>query len=237
MSGLQVIESLALRTQFARVMRSTARVVGRLFGSDRLTVNTNKMHLALVIPLDEATAHFATKLQIDILRKFGRNPGLDACPHITLKLGFDVSDIAPYEEYLEQLAAGVAPFQVSIKNFGFFDEGIMFLDVEPSPALENLRQRIVAELSEQHGIDGQPIEHGKFRFHVTLAYGLSSREFNQLQKSFSTRKAEFNFEAKHIDLFCHTGQQWVTYKRAMLRSEELDASPGRPISPVREVTA
>ena len=126
------------------------------------------MQLAVVIPLDGEAANHATKLQIEILRKYGRNPGLDACPHITLKMGFETTDIAPFEEYLGHLAGETFPLEITIRDFGTFDEGILFLDVEPNPALESLRQRILSDLSAQHGVEALEIEGPQFRFHVTL---------------------------------------------------------------------
>ena len=174
------------------------------------------MQLAFVIPLDDAGSHLTTALQLDILRQFGYNPGLDAPPHITLKMGFSAISSAPFESYLDQLVSGVAPFEISIKNFNCFDEGILFLDVESSPTLERLRQRILKDLSEFHGICAESVEGPDFRFHVTLAYGFSKQEFARLRDSHASREIHFNFTARHIDLFCHTGDHWVTYKRGNL---------------------
>ncbi len=172
--------------------------------------------IAIVIPVADEVAHEARKLQVEVLRKFGRNPGLDAYPHITLKLGFSVTDSAPFEEYLVQLAREVPPFEISLRNFGFFDGGILFLDVEANPELETLRQRILADLSDRYGIRPEEIEDSRYHFHVTLAYGLSNGEFAELRKSFAAREVYLKFQARHIDLFCHTGHQWVTYRRERL---------------------
>ena len=172
--------------------------------------------LALVIPLEGIVADEVTRLQLGILRKYGRNPGLEAAPHITLKLGFNVRDSAPLEAYLAQLGREILPFEIAIKGFDFFDEGILFLDVEPSEELEKLRQRILFDLAERWKIQAEAIEDSRFRWHVTLAYGLSNQEFAELRKSFSSQVVEFRFDARHIDLFCYTGQQWVTLRRAAL---------------------
>jgi len=180
------------------------------------------MQLAFVIPLDDANSNQATRLQLGILQEYGRNPGLDAPPHITLKMGFGATDIAPFEIYLDQLASDVAPFDISIKNFGCFDEGILFLDVESNPALESLRQRILADLSRLHGIGAEPVEGTDFRFHVTLAHGFSKQEFARLRDSHASREIHFKFTARHIDLFCHTGNHWVTCKRASLTTNKIE---------------
>ncbi|MEO8615754.1 MAG: 2'-5' RNA ligase family protein [Luteolibacter sp.] len=203
--------------QIRKLLRSSLRALSRPFASGRCARPLDALPLALVIPLDGDVADEVTRLQVGILRKYGRNPGLEAPPHITLKLGFNVTDSAPFEEYLAQLGGEIYPFEIVINGFDFFDEGILFLDVEPSPELEKLRQRILCELAERWGIQAQPIEDSRFRFHVTLAYGLSNREFAELRKSFASRALQFKFSARHIDMFCHTGQHWVTLKRTNLR--------------------
>ena len=204
------------RGKFLQRFSHAIRVIRSLTGKERAG-SRDGFQLAMVIPLADEVGHEATKLQIDVLRKFGRNPGLDAYPHITLKLGFSVTDFTPFEEYLSHLAGEVPPFGISLRNFGFFDEGILFLDVEANPELEKLRQRILADLSERYGINPGEIEDARYHFHVTLAYGLSRAEFAELRRSFATREVHFNFQARHIDLLCHTGHQWVTYQRERLR--------------------
>lgn len=189
------------------------------------------VQLALVIPLGDEVAHHSTQVQIEILRKYGHNPGLDAYPHITLKMGFPAKDIAPIAEWTEHLANGISPFDISIRNFDFFDEGIMFLDVESNPELEKLRQRILTDLAEKYGIKSEVVEGPQFRFHVTLAYGLTCQQFAEIRKSYASRQIEFKFQAKHIDLFCHTGRQWVTYHRTALRPP-----PSNPQTALLEVS-
>lgn len=207
-----------------RFMRPLVRGVIRSLTGEERRGGRDGFQLAIVIPLADEVGDDATKLQIEVLRKYGHNPGMDAWPHITLKMGFTATDTAPFEKYLEQLAGEVPPLEISIKNFDCFDEGILFLDVEDNPALEKLRQRVLSDLSGLYGIQAEAIEGGRFRFHVTLAYGLPSREFAGLRRSFAARQIQFKFKARHIDLFCHAGQQWVTLKRSTL-GDTLHAHP------------
>lgn len=217
MTGQRCTEPLDLPCHWVRLLRTSARVIKRAFSGPQIAGESLPAQLALVIPLDDASAHDCTRLQIDILRKYGSNPALEAHPHITLKLGFSASETEPFEEYLEELGDAIAPFEIAIRNFDFFDEGIMFLDLEPNSTLEKLRQRILSDLAERYGIQAHAIEDERFRFHVTLAYGLPRRTFDDLRESFVSRRVDFKFNAHRIDLFYHTGHQWVTYKRAALR--------------------
>jgi 2'-5' RNA ligase len=128
---------------------------------------------------------------------------------------------------VEKLAGEIPPFEITVKDFDSFDDGILFLNVEKNGTLENLRQRILAELSTNHGVRAEPIEGGQFRFHITLAYGFSPSEFQTLRKAYASREMRFMFRATHIDLFCHTGQQWVTYAHALLRNGPHSIEPVR----------
>ncbi len=203
-------------TFYRKLLNRLGNVVERL---NRQPGPVERVHLAVVIPLGAEAAHLATGLQIEILRKYGYNPGLDAYPHITLKMGFDVTEIAPFEALVEKIASGVRPFEITVRNFSSFEEGILFLDVEPCNALEQLRQQILAELSASHGIRPLEIEGPQFHFHVTLAHGFTRHEFDELRKSHVTRKVELKFTARQLALFCHTGSHWVCCKQAGLGNE------------------
>jgi 2'-5' RNA ligase len=157
-----------------------------------------------------------SKLEIEILKQYGPHGGLKATPHITLKLGFHVPDIQPFEQYFDQLVADIEPFEVCIKNIGFFDEmGIVFMDVMHTTELENLRQRILRELSDRYGIKPYPLEGDQYHFHATLAY-LQKEDFAKARRELENIKIEFKFMLDAIGLICHTGDEWVTYKRARL---------------------
>ena len=172
--------------------------------------------IAYVILVSSEVHNYMTRLQLDILRRYGANPGLTASPHITLKLGFEVSEIEPFAAYLDRIAGDIEPFEICVRNIDVFDGGIIFLDVEQDPRLENLRRRILRDLSEKYGVEPYPLEGDQYRFHATLAYGLSNRDFERAWKELKDLKVEFRFVFDTLGLFCHTGDGWITYRRAVL---------------------
>ena len=211
-------QDLPISKYIGRSMGALARALRKLFAGRNQFHPMDQVQLALVIPLADQAACEVTRLQVEILRKYGRNPGLEAFPHITLKMGFRATDIRPFEEFVEKLASEIPPFEITVNGFDSFDDGILFLNVEENRILKNLRQRILGELSTNHGVQAEPIEGAQFRFHITMAYGFSPSEFQTLRKVYASRELRFTFRASHIDLFCHTGQQWVTYAHALLRN-------------------
>lgn len=168
----------------------------------------------------------AAKLKLDILNRYGRNPGIEATPHVTLKLGFPVpiDAIGAFEEYFDRLLEDVAPFPVRVKGVGFFDEGIVFLDVEPSPPLDRLRRRIVADLSARHGIPPHRLEGDAYHFHVTAGY-VEPRDLPDARRAFQGKVGESTFTLETLAMLCHTGSEWVTYKRGRLRGPAAGEAP------------
>ena len=172
--------------------------------------------IAFVLPLGEDAHNFMTQLQVEILRRHGVNDGLTAVPHITLKLGFKTPDLAVFADYLDEVAKSTPAFEITLRGISSFEEGIIFVDVEPSPELDQLRRRIVRELSERFQITPKPLEDNRFHFHATLAYGLPQTVFEQEIARLSPLKPSFCFEARTIAMLCHTGDHWITYRLAAL---------------------
>jgi 2'-5' RNA ligase len=193
-----------------RLLRSTLDQIGF---RDRRKVRT--LEIAYVIIVSDEVHNYMSKRQLEILRQFGWNQGLEATPHITLKLGFPVEEIGPFEEYFDKLLEEVEPLPICVKDIGFFDEGIIFMNIEHSPQLESLRRRIVNDLSIKYGIVPYPLEDERYRFHGTLGY-VSRRDLPTARMQFEGVKAEFHFMLDTLAILCHTGKEWVTYKRGKL---------------------
>ena len=185
----------------------------------RLVNRNRSFEIAYVILVSDEVHNYMSKLQLDILKQYGANPGIKASPHITLKLGFNVSNIEPFEEYFDELVGAIDPFEICIKNIGFFDEGIIFMDVEPTQQLDRLRHRILHDLSVRHGIKPYPLEGDRYHFHATLAYGMPKHDFVQARAKLENLKVEFRFVLETLGLLCSTGEdsyEWITYKRSIL---------------------
>ena len=202
------------------VLKRIARrlsAIGRRWCAER---DGGPMQLAIIIPLPDEIAHQVVKLQFSILRKYGTHEGLESQPHITLKMGFPATDIESAVTFLEQQAARMTAMELEIDGFDTFDEGILFLDVKPNPALETVRQELLRDLESALGFAPLPIEGPGFRFHVTVAAGLPAREFGRLRDEFKTRRMNYQFMARHIDLICHTGSHWVLCRRLKLATTD-----------------
>jgi 2'-5' RNA ligase len=203
-------------TILSRIVRRL-RAAGRKWCMER---DAGPMQLAIVIPLPDEIAHEVVKLQFSIFKQHGKHDGLESQPHITLKMGFPANDIDAAVTFLEQVAARMNSIPIEIDGFDTFDEGILFLDVKPNPALETMRQELLRDLKSALGFAPLPIEGKCFRFHVTVAAGLPARDFERLRDDFKAQRIGYQFMARHVDLLCHTGSHWVQCRRLSLASTD-----------------
>lgn len=204
----------ALRSSLSRARRSVLRVLNDV--RSRKSRGARTFEIAYVIPVSADVRHFMSRLQSDILKTHGTHPRFHAVPHITLKLGFDVPAIEPFEQYLDTLAADTEPFDIDLENIGFFDEGIVFLDVKWNPQFDRLRQRILSDLSTRHDIKPYRLEGDLYRPHATIAYDLSAAALADARVKLAGLAVRFRFAVETLALLCHTDGQWMTYKRAAL---------------------
>ncbi len=182
-------------------------------------------HVALCALLDDRVHDEARGLQRMLEVRYGTNPSLQAPPHVTLKLGFEAAGPEPLERYLDELAASTEPFEVGVGDLGFFDEGIVFLEVERHPRLEALRRRILADLAARLGVQPYPLEAGDaFRFHVTLAHGLAPAAFADARASLPVSRPPVRFRLDRLALLYAAGPGWVTGRTATLGA--VGAGPG-----------
>jgi 2'-5' RNA ligase len=203
--------------------RMLARVAGRSSGRPRPT------HLAIVVPLPDSVAGDELEVQRRVAGLLGRCQHIDAAPHITLKLGFEIGETDTLSDFLTRLVRDTNPFAVSLGGVGAFEDGVAYLDVQPNPTLEQLRQAMLRELVERNGVRPEPIEDARFHFHVTLAHGLSAHELTAVRALLIDERRTWTFQVDRIELFRAVRDGWATLERFVLdgdRASTGDAEDG-----------
>jgi len=171
-----------------------------------------------VILVSDQVNNYVRRLQVEILKEHGSNPSLDVTPHITLKQAFPVPALEPFEQYFDQLVNETEPFEIIVRGFGFFDEGILFLDVVESGQLIRLRKRILQGLSTELGVQPCPLEDDRYHFHATIAHGLPRASFERARRALAGVQIEFAFALDTLGMLLHTGRGWITYRRSALKT-------------------
>lgn len=195
-------------------MRTSSTIAKRL--SRALRRSRPRYQLGYVIPLSEEMHNSLRRIQLMLLREHGADIAIESNLHITLKQAFEVLDVAPFEQHFDQLLASVRPFRVQAKGFGIFDEGIIYMDVVQTDVLAKLRLQILRELSAMFGVEPNPVEDGRYRFHATVAHSSSAICLERSRNLVRDLDLNFEFNCSELELLLHTGREWVTYKHSRL---------------------
>lgn len=172
------------------------------------------LHVGYAILVSDEVRAYAAAVGADLARRFGTNPAPREEPHITLKQAFEVPSLEPHERYLDELAAGIEPFEIVLSDIGFFEPDIIFLDVEPDPRLETLRRKVLRDLGERFRVRPYPLEGDAYHFHATLAQGLPPAATAEARRMLAAGGVRFRFAFDTLGLLYHTGEHWTVHKKA-----------------------
>ncbi len=173
------------------------------------------MQLGIAILVNDDVHNALRRLQLLVAERCGRNPALKQTPHVTIKQPFHVRELAPVEEYFDTLVNSLDAFPVRIRGLGFFeDDSVAYLQVVPDARLEDLRLRVLRDLTERFGVKPRDVEDERYRFHATVAYGLSPDEFLRAREALTDVDIDRELTIETIGLFYYTGEEWIVYKRS-----------------------
>jgi len=172
------------------------------------------MQLGMAILVNDDLHNVMRRAQLLVAQRCGRNPALKQTPHITIKQPFHAKALPPIERYFDSLIGHLSAVRVRVGGLAFFEEdAVAYLEVAADPQLETLRRTVLRDLSEQYGVKPRDIEDDRYRFHATLAYGLSAEEFAGATEALSGVSVDQEFAVEAVGLFYYTGEEWIVYKR------------------------
>jgi len=138
---------------------------------------------------------YAKRLIYDVAKKF-RVKGVTkkrVVPHITMYGPFTTTNYKMIATRVERIAKryDLVPFRV--KGFNYFDNEknkVIYLDVEPSEELKNLRYDLAQELRKVSKSKSREDRRGKddFNFHATVAFKDIDRKFKRIWKYIKSRE-------------------------------------------------
>ena len=146
-------------------------------------------------------------------------------PHVSLKQGFEVHDFESLEAYMTDLAASIPPFEIHITgiqaipaNIDSVETGILWFDIENTPNLRGLHNRLNRELESRFG--PTPAEHDgeAYHFHMTIAMGGKPFEvYQSIANSFQSNPIDLRFKTVELAMFVYDegariDRRYMTYK-------------------------
>lgn len=154
---------------------------------------------ALILPMKE-----------ELHQRFGCAVGLKSPAHITLIPPFW---LVPDKELqllsdLESLAIASKPFALTTQNFASFAKRTLFIAVEDSQPLHQLKQAAEKLFTgnERYGIQK---EQRPFHPHITLATrDIKPHQFTEAWQLYGHQKFEHHWMADTVSLLKHNGKHW-----------------------------
>ena len=166
------------------------------------------------------------KLAWDIHRKY--HTGTDVCrlpPHVSLKQPFAISKLASLEEYMDELAKSITPFEVYLTElqlvplrFEGTEFGLLWIDVQETETLRQLHNRVNEELSQRFGNTQADFDGMTYRFHMTVMMGGQPMDiYRKLFSEIPNAKVDLRYTVHELAMFVYDEPmgpegEYLTYK-------------------------
>lgn len=170
------------------------------------------LYFIAVVP-DEKIAGEVTAFKQYIASHFGASHALKSPPHITLFPPFKRPENQEHALFdaLLLFAARHSPFVLHLKGFNCFSPRVLYVDMEPNPALREIQGELEKHLGEMLGLRSDR-SHG-FNPHMTIAHkDLSRSQFQPAWAHFSNLSYERSCDIDALTLVKHNGRMWEAYR-------------------------
>lgn len=170
-----------------------------------------RFFIALVPPL--AIQAEANAVRQEFANRFDSHKAFNSPPHVTLHPPFrwPLSEVEQLQQVVGQFACGRSPLPVEFRGFGAFPPRVVYIDVVPSAALQQLKADLSQTLAQQLSIH-EKAPHRAFRPHMTVAFrDLTRSAFQQAWPEFEQRSYQAAYTAHELTLLIHK-QRWETYQ-------------------------
>ena len=163
------------------------------------------LYFAAILPtaqIGEQVHH----LKQDFKERFSASHALKLPAHLTLlpPVWLKNEQEKQFVNAVEAVTKRQFPFSITLKDFGYFGQRAIFIDVKDHRPVKELHQNLLQGLNEF-----LPSENVKLHPHFTLATRDLTREnFRSAWDEFRNRKFDAEFTATALTLFKHNGKVW-----------------------------
>lgn len=148
--------------------------------------------------------------QLIASQNFQSARALRAPPHITLIPPFkwELDGLKHLEDVLRKFTATQKPLLIRLRDFGAFPPRVVFVDIEESDALCELRGALKSCLDARFDFKSERPDR-PFRPHMTVAFrDLRKSKFHMAWRYFSSLEYQREFVANQLFLLQHDGARW-----------------------------
>ena len=174
-----------------------------------------QLYYVAVIP-DEELCRQIHDLKLHIAYTYHSKAALKSPPHITLFMPFRWKEEKEDRLFttLGEVASSWESFPVQLNAFGAFRQKTLYIHVEESKQLAQLRKEVIKSFKRQLNIFDQGFEERPFRPHITVAFrDLKKPMFKKAwEEEFKEKAFEASFDVHQLTLLKHNGKHWDRYK-------------------------
>lgn len=171
-----------------------------------------------VLPPQETVAAVRA-LQQEIADHFGPRRAMRLPPHITVEPPFRLADADSPQlgEALSVFFADKHAFHITLRDFGYFRDDVVFVHVAPSLELLEMHHALQQFLRGPAGIIKTAPLHPGYTPHLTLANrDVTPKQHAAIWRSLASRKFHATFEVSELCLMRHNGASWDTAQKFAL---------------------
>jgi 2'-5' RNA ligase len=170
--------------------------------------------------------NFVRKLAWEIHQKY-RTGTIDSRlpPHISLKQPFRIADLIPLEQYMDELAKSINPFEVHLTEFQLVpipfkgkEFGILWIDVQETDYLRQLHERLNQELAQRFENTQADVDGTSYHFHMTVMIGGQPIDvYRKYYSEIPERKVNLRYTVRELAMFVYDEPigpkgEYLTYK-------------------------
>jgi len=154
------------------------------------------------------------KIKLEIAEKYEAKHALKLPAHITLQIPFKIPETQEPNliDVLAAFAKKQQSFGIGLKDFGRFNQKVIFINIEDHEPLKRLHAEMRDVLSENF-IFKKHETFSKIHPHITLATrNLHYKQFPKAWAEFQEREFSASFTPQEFSLLKHDGKTWHRYR-------------------------
>jgi 2'-5' RNA ligase len=137
--------------------------------------------------------------------------------HFTLKYHFEIPEIGQVEALLEDFVGSQGRSPITVGGFGHFDEDVIFVEVELSPAAQRVHEALMSTLRTLPWMTWDQFDAESLHPHVTLAERCRPR-FTEVWEFLRLRERRFEAYFDNVTILKKVGEAdsmdlWAVHRR------------------------
>lgn len=173
-----------------------------------------ELYFLAIIP-DEPIKQEVMDLKLELADRYNCKSALKSPPHITLHMPFQWRTDRE-DQLLDKL--GKFEFEsglitVEMKDFDFFDPGVVFVGVAPNEDLKRLQLELVTYIRKEFNLFNANYKDKPFHPHITIGFrDIKKALFPEIKKFYESKRYSAEIKISSYCLLKHNGKSWDEFK-------------------------